>query len=195
MDLRLGQLDRIYLYVGDFVQDTSPIAAWIEEIRENLAVHRAQLRAWTNWTSLARLLGVPALGVVVGLVGAISGDTLLVITTWVLFLVFYVGVLGGFSFMYKRSLLLGEPGLLAPVEGEDQNAYRAEDELWGLLGLSRTKEPGLDLVFFAVPFLANGVAGLIGNLTQGRIALALVSTLVVVPGIGFLLAIRHRDWR
>ena len=38
---RLGQLDRIYLWVKDFTAAATPLAGWIDETRENLADHQA----------------------------------------------------------------------------------------------------------------------------------------------------------
>ena len=103
--------------------------------------------------------------------------------------------MGGFSFRYKRSLFLGAPGLLPQQEGEDQNTYRAEDESVGALGLRKTPEPPLDLVFAALPFLAYGLTGLIGNLVQGKVWLALLFGVpLTLAGIGFLVAIRSRKW-
>jgi hypothetical protein len=194
IDRRLGQLDRIYLYVHDFTAGEGALATWIEQNRPDLADHKGHLHPWTSWTSLARLLAVPALGAAVGLLGSISGGTLAAIIGWGLSLTIYVPLIGGSSFAHKRWLFLDEPRVFLEAD-EDVNTYRAEDELWHVLGLRKTPEPALDLIFLAVPFLAYGSVGVASNLVQGRVVPAILLAVLIPPGIAFVRAIAFREWR
>jgi hypothetical protein len=190
---RLGELDRIYLYISEFTEGDGALSAWIDEVRPDLAEHRARLHAWTSWTSLLRLIAVPALGAAIGLVGAISGDTLLIVYSWFLTLVVYLPLFGGYSFAYKRSLFLGEPLLLE--EGIDKNTYRAEEGLWDVLGRRRTLEPSIDLLYFATPFLTFGIAAIVRNVVLSNVAFVVFGVAITLAAIAVLAAVRFREWR
>jgi hypothetical protein len=190
---KLGELDRLYLYISEFTGGRGAFATWLDETRPDLAEHAARLHAWTSWTSLLRLVGVPALGAAIGLVGAISGDTLVIIYSWFLTLVIYLPLFGGYSFAYKRSLFLGDPLLLE--EGVDKNTYRAEEHLWDVLGRRRTLEAPIDLLYFATPLLTLGIAVLGRNVLLGNVLVIPLGVVLTLAGIAVLSAARFREWR